>query len=426
MANGGILEQYESNVRSYCRSFDRIFSRAKQHLLFDVEGNEYIDFLMGAGTLNYGHNPDCLRAALLDYLSKDGLAHSLDLYTEAKQQFVASLVTRVLQPRGLDYIVQFTNPTGTSSIESAIKLAKKITNRKNIVAFTRGFHGVSGGSLGLTASAHFKTPYSSLDSVIRMPYFNSLGPEVDEFVYLEGMLSMAGSGLDKPAAVILETVQGEGGINVASAEWLQKVRALTQQLDILLIIDDIQAGCGRTGKFFSFEHSGIKPDIICLSKSISGYGLPLSINLFPKYLDKWDVGEDIGTFRGFCLAMVTGKAAIDEFWTTDEIEKGVVLRERILGEALQNLKLELPDLIVDVRGRGLFWGLEFFDPEYAYEVAQNCLREGLIVERCGPTDSVVKFLPALNIDVEALRKGIEIFKNAVTSLHVVEKSEIRA
>lgn len=408
-----LFDENESQARSYCRRFPRVFTHAKGSSMFDAQGNEYLDFLACAGALNYGHNPPAVKAALLEYMLRDGIQGALDFHTEAKARFIQAFRQLILEPRGMAYRLQFTAPTGTSVIESAVKLARKVTRRKDVVAFTNGFHGMSGTSLGLTGHAYHRQEVQDRH-VTRMPYEGYPGNAFDTVAYLRMLLSDPGSGIDRPAAVVLETVQGEGGVNIASAKWLQDLRALTRELGILLIVDDIQAGCGRTGRFFSFEFAGIEPDLVCLSKSISGYGLPMSLLLIRPEHDQWEPGEDNGTFRGNTLAFVAARAALVEYWSDVSLQQAVQAKGEIVMNALRQLMAESPQAIKSVRGRGMFCGVEFFDPTLAREVAESCFASHLIVERCGPNDEVIKLFPPLTINLTALHRGLDILSAALS------------
>ena len=275
-----IFDEIESEVQSYARAFPRVFNRAKGAEMFDSDGNRYLDFLAGAGTLNYGHNHPLFKKALLDYIEADGITHGLDMHTQAKGEFLETFNEKILKPRKLEYMVQFTGPTGTNAVEAALKIARNVTGRGNIVSFTNGFHGVTMGSLAATGNAHHRGAAGvTLGGVSRMPFDGYLGDGIDTTIYLDKVLSDSSSGIDLPAAVIVETVQGEGGINVASVEWLRNLQDVCRRHKILLIVDDIQAGCGRTGNYFSFEESGMQPDIVTLSKSFGGYGVPFAVVL---------------------------------------------------------------------------------------------------------------------------------------------------
>ncbi|MDB5798521.1 MAG: putative aminobutyrate--pyruvate aminotransferase protein [Paucimonas sp.] len=406
------FEDCESQVRSYCRHFDDLFARGKGSILFNVDGRAFLDFWSSAGSVNYGHNPERLKERLLDYLQGDGLCAGLDLHTVAKASFIQAFHDHILRPRKLDYRLQFTGPTGTSVVESAVKLARKFTGRRVIAAFTNGFHGMSSTSLGLTGNRLQRQPWCD-PHVFRLPYDGYLGPDTDTMDFFEKLLTDASSGLDLPAAVILETVQCEGGINVARAQWLHRLRELTRQHGILLIVDDIQVGCGRAGRFFSFEDAGIKPDLVCLSKSLSGYGLPLSVMLIAPALDVWSPGEDNGTFRGNNLAFVSATEAICQYWQDGCLSDGVQARGRTVLVHLTALSRELGAQHFSIRGKGLVWGLECHTPQMARKVAGRCFRDGLLVETAGCSGQVLKIMPALNIPEASLLEGLDILSRAL-------------
>ncbi|MEQ9411847.1 MAG: diaminobutyrate--2-oxoglutarate transaminase [Fuerstiella sp.] len=406
-----IFERLESNVRGYCRSFPTTFTSAENAMLVDRDGREYIDFLAGAGTLNYGHNNPALRERLIEYLESNGLLHGLDMQTEAKEQFLETLERRALWPAEFDYKVQFTGPTGTNAVEAAFKLARKVTGRTNIVAFTNGFHGVTLGSVAATANSHFRNASGvPLSNVTFMPFDGYLGENVDTLEIFETMLIDGSSGLDKPAAVIVETVQGEGGINVASFEWLQRLESLCSDHDMLLIVDDIQAGCGRTGTFLSFERAGIVPDIVTMSKSLSGYGLPMSIVLMKDELDKWKPGEHNGTFRGNNLAFVTATAALDLFWKNSNFTNEIDRKADMLAGRLTALAERFSDQVtLEPKGRGMMRGLACRErPELAGKIVGEAFKRGLIIETSGTDDHVLKFLMPLTIEDELLDQGLNI------------------
>ncbi len=406
-----VFERHESEVRGYCRNFPTVFKTAKGAWMTDSEGRKYLDFFAGAGVLNYGHNPDKLKQALLDYIAADGITHTLDMYSEAKAHFIERFQQVILAPRGLDYKLQFPGPTGTNAVEAALKLARKVTGRERIVNFTNAFHGMTLGSLAVTGNG-FKRAGAGvpLNHTMAVPFDGYMGEDVDTLDYLERLLVDDGSGLDAPAAVILETVQAEGGVNVASAEWLRRLREITARHGVLLIVDDIQVGCGRTGKFFSFEEAGIVPDIVTLSKSLSGYGLPFALVLFKPEHDQWAPGEHNGTFRGHCPAFVTGAAALD-FWQDAWLEKSVIAKGRMATERLQKL-LRNTGVKGEVRGRGLILGVAFEDAEFAGHISAACFERGLVIETAGVNDEVLKLLPSLTISEEELAHGLDIIEQA--------------
>jgi diaminobutyrate-2-oxoglutarate transaminase len=416
------FELLESQVRSYARNFPKIFQRAKGSWLYTRDGSGYLDFLMGCSTLNYGHNHPVLKKALIDYIGGDGITHSLDMYSESKERFLVEFFETILKPRELDYVVQFPGPTGANAVEAALKLARKVTGRQNVIAFTNGFHGVTLGALACTANGfHRNGAGVALDGVTRMPFDGYFGPSVDTADYLEKMLSDSSSGVDAPAAVIVETVQGEGGVNVADYGWLKKVATIARRHGALFIVDDIQAGVGRTGTFFSFEPAGINPDIVTLAKSVSGYGLPLALVMIDRRLDEWLPGEHNGTFRGNCHAFVTARAALEHFWRDSSFEqaiyeKGELLKSRLADVARANGLDRLA-----VKGRGMMRGLEMPSGELAAEVVRSAFSNGLIIETSGPDDEIVKCLAALTITDDELTQGLDIL--AATLRSVLKKAD---
>jgi diaminobutyrate-2-oxoglutarate transaminase len=409
-----VFLQSESKVQSYARSFPQIFTRALGTELWDVHGHRYLDFLSGAGSLNYGHNNPVLKKALVAYIEADGITHSLDLHTTAKEQFLEALRAIVLEPRGLDYVVQFTGPTGTNAVEAALKIARKATGRSNVIHFTNGFHGASMAALAMTGNKYMRRAAGvPLSGCTPMPFDGYFGDSIDTVTYLERMLSDASSGVDDPAAVIVEAVQGEGGLNVARVGWLERLRALCEQRNIVLILDDIQAGCGRTGTFFSFEPAGIKPDIVTLSKSLSGYGLPFSVVLLKRELDVWKPGEHNGTFRGNNHAFVTATAALEHYWRTPAFADSVRAKGEHLFNRLASLVDRFAPQLVDVRGRGMMIGVRCADAKRAAAVTARAFEHGLIIERAGPQDEVIKCMMPLTTSYAELDEGIDILTRAL-------------
>jgi diaminobutyrate-2-oxoglutarate transaminase len=418
-----IFDEIESEVQSYARSFPRVFNKAVGEFLYDEEGNQYLDFLAGAGTLNYGHNNPLFKERLLDYIAKDGITHGLDLHTKAKGEFLETFNEKILKPRKMNYVMQFTGPTGTNAVEAALKLARNITGRENIISFTNGFHGVSLGALATTGNSHHRNASgTSLNGSSRMPYDGYLGDDIDTTAYLDKVLSDSSSGVDIPAAAIVETVQGEGGINVASIEWLRNLEAVCKKHDVLLIIDDIQAGCGRTGSYFSFEQAGIKPDMITLSKSLGGYGLPFAVVLFRPELDQWKPGEHNGTFRGNNFAFVTAKAAIDCYWSDGSFSKDILRKGKYISERLNAIVKCYGEGNFTTRGRGMFQGINCINGELAGAITREAFKNGLIIETSGADDHVVKFLCPLIISDENLKKGIDIVEQAIKTVCAKEDS----
>ncbi|HXM54067.1 MAG TPA: diaminobutyrate--2-oxoglutarate transaminase [Candidatus Dormibacteraeota bacterium] len=407
-----VFTTHESEVRSYCRAFPTVFTTASGHLLTDVDGRRYVDFLSGASSLNYGHNEPAIKRAVMRYLERDGVLQSLDLHTAAKADFIEHLVDCVLEPRGMRYKLQFPGPTGTNAVEAALKLARKVKGRPNVIAFTNAYHGMSLGSLAATAARTARRGAGlPLAGVTTMPYDGYLGPDQSSLHHIERMLA-PGSGVEPPAAFILETVQAEGGLNAASPEWLEGLQRIARAHDALVIVDDIQAGCGRAGHFFSFEGTDLTPDIVVLSKSLSGLGLPLSLVLLRPDLDAWMPGEHNGTFRGHNLAFVGAVAAIRTYWSDRRLEEGIERRSRLVRQALEELARQCPAGTARVKGRGLMLGLEVDQEGFAEAVSRAAFEKGLIVETCGVRDQVVKLLPPLNIPEEGLRTGLDLLADA--------------
>lgn len=411
MENTEVFEKYESEVRSYCRIFDEELDTAKGAIIKDVNGKEYIDFFCGAGALNYGHNNDYIKERVVKYLEHDGIMHALDMYTKPKEEFIEYFEEEILKPRGLDYKIQFPGPTGTNAIEAALKLARKVKGRRNIWCLMGCFHGMTLGALELTTEAAARKGAGvELNNATHIPapyMFKGL----DTIEYMQTILDDDHSGIEKPAALILETVQAEGGIWVFEKEWLQRVREFCTKNDILLIVDDIQVGCARTGTFFSFERANIIPDIVVLSKSIGGYGMPFALTLFKPELDVWNPGEHNGTFRGNQLAIVAAKAGL-EFMKNNHIEAEVQRKSKII-EKFLNEEIKPLNKNFEIRGIGFIWGIETHDGVLAKKISKECFKEGLIVERAGRGDSVVKIMPALITDEETLEKGLNILKETI-------------
>lgn len=415
-----IFEQLESQVRSYVRSFPTVFTRAKGALLYDEQDNEYIDFFAGAGVLNYGHNNPAVSEALIKYIESDGIIHGLDKATSAKKRFLEQFDNIILAPRHMDYKIQFTGPTGTNAVETALKLARMVKGRSNVIAFTNAFHGLTMGSMSVTGNSFYRDEaFINRANVAFMPFDNYFGDGVNTADYLRKFLSDNSSGVDLPAAIILETIQAEGGINVASVEWLREIEQICRDFDILLIVDDIQVGNGRTGKFFSFENSGINPDIITISKSIGG-GLPLALVLIKSELDQWKPGEHTGTFRGNNLAFVAS-AELLEYWRNDNLSEAVLYKEKILREELERMAEKYSEYNASVRGYGMIYGLHIPELNFCSEVSAEAFTRGVVIELAGADDDVLKFLPPLIIEEEILKKGLKIVDESIAA--VIEKKQ---
>lgn len=413
-ADTTIFTRRESEARSYCRSFPTVFTKASGAIMTDVQGREYIDFLAGCSSLNYGHNDPDMKSALIDHISRDGIAHGLDMYTDTKAAFLEAFENLILRPRGMDYKVMMTGPTGTNAVEAAIKLARKVTGRRNIVAFTNAFHGMTMGSLALTGNTAKREGAGggSLADVTHMPFENAMGDN-NTLEYIEWVLENPSSGMDDPAAFIVEPVQGEGGLNAASAEWLQGVERLARKHGALFIIDDIQSGIGRTGPYFSTEGMGLNPDMITQAKSFSGMGLPFAALLIRPDHDIWKPAEHNGTFRGNTHAFVTARVALEKFWSDDAFQKETLRKAKYLEDRLTEISAQIPGSAL--KGRGMMRGIDVGSGELAGDICARCFEAGLIIETSGAHDEVVKVLAPLTIPDAVFAKGLNILESAVSA-----------
>ncbi|HBZ03875.1 MAG TPA: diaminobutyrate--2-oxoglutarate transaminase [Lachnospiraceae bacterium] len=409
-----IFEEHESEVRSYCRKYPVVFSKAKNAEMFDEDGGRYIDFLSVAGSMNYGHNNPVIKGAIQEYLAEDHIINSLDMYTEAKRDFIDTLYNRILAPRGLDYKIMCCGATGTNAVEAALKLARKNTKRRNVIAFGGAFHGMTLGSLAVTTDRISREGAGvSLDDVTFAPYDGTEG--VNALSYLKWIIDDDHSGVDKPAAIILETIQAEGGINIASDEWLRGIRKYCSENGILLIVDDIQVGIGRSGWFFSFERAGIVPDMVVLSKSISGFGMPMSLLLMKPELDIFRPAEHNGTFRGNNLAFVGGAAAL-KYFEDNKLDQVSRANGLIIENAIKDICAKYDNL--EYRGTGMIWGIDFsrIDPTYAIKCVHEAFNNHLILEVAGRKDAVLKIMPPLTIEEDTLKEGLEIVAKTVAKV----------
>lgn len=404
-----IFERHESGVRSYCRSFPAVFNRASGAFMYDEAGREYIDFFCGAGALNFGHNHPYIKTRIIDFLQNDGLTHALDMYTAVKREFIEKFQNTVLSKRNLDYKMQFTGPTGTNAVEAALKLARKIKKRPIVFALTGAFHGMTLGALALTSDRTSRAGAGvPLTNVVKVPS-PSMFPEIDTINYITRLIENDHSGVDIPAAIIIETVQAEGGIYPLGDTYLKRIRKLCDKHDILLIVDDIQVGIHRAGPYFSFETAGITPDMVILSKSLSGYGFPMSLLLIKPDLDIWKPGEHNGTFRGNQTAFVAASAALDLVYECD-VENEVRRKSAII---LEYLNKNIANETVDVRGIGMICGIDLSKMPDVKSIQRRCFENGLIIECAGTGDKVLKIMPPLLIDDETIIRGLEIIKNAI-------------
>ena len=416
-----VFEQWESDVRGYCRLYPTVFTSASNARQVDESGKSYVDFFAGAGVLNFGHNNERMKAALIDFIQNDGVAHSLDMYTTPKRAFVEKFVDTVLKPRGMDHKLQFMGPTGTNAVEAALKLARRVTGRRTVVAYSHGFHGMTLGSLACTANEVFRNAAGvPLDNVMREPFGCECGCDgcdpsygVERVEKLRALYADSSSGLEPPAAFLIEPIQAEGGVHIASREWLQAVQKLAHDLGALVILDDIQAGCGRTGNYFSFDGMGLDPDIITLAKGIGGFGTPLAMNLVKPEHDKhWNPGEHTGTFRGQGFSFVAGVEGL-KYFDDDALLKDVARKGAQMSEHLHGIKNAHAKANIHVRGKGMMQAIDLGDGATAKAVAQKCFQNGLLIGACGTGGRVLKLIPPLTIPDADLNEGLDTLANAI-------------
>lgn len=389
------FEALESTVPFYSRSFPATFSRARGSFMLTEFGQKLIDFSSGAGTLNYGHNNHQIKSAIAKCIASDSVAHGPDMATPAKLEFMKTFSSVILQSRDLQYGLQFTEPADANAIDSALMLSRR-AGRQHIISFTHGCHGMSSGVIAASGNhCHRTASGDSFSGVTFTPCDGSLGPAVDTVEYPRKALMDESSGIDRPAAIVVETVQGRG-INVAGKQWLQSIQAIAKSVGAHFIVDDIQMDCGRAGDFFSLEFASLSPDIVVLSKSLSEYGLLLSTLLIREGLDAWR-GEHIGSFRGSNLVLVSATANLYRRCRTfsqDVQRMGEFMRRRLEPIASEH------GIGFAVGGRGMAFGFDCQIAEVAGGTIRKAFQKGLIVERCGPADQVIEFLPALTIDSE--------------------------
>lgn len=411
-----VFENHESVIRGYSRAFPTVFASASNARQVAEDGTEYLDFFAGAGVLNFGHNNPRMKKALIDFLEADGLTHSLDMHTTVKREFIRRFHEVVLAPRGMDHRLQFMGPTGSSAVEAALKLARVGTGRREVVAFSHGFHGMSLGALAATANDAFRQWAGvPLPDIVRLPFETAPGG-ASALADYRAALADTSSGQTAPAAFLVETVQAEGGVNIASAGWLRQVQDLAREVGALFIIDDIQAGIGRTGSYFSFDGMGLDPDIICLAKGLGGFGTPIAMNLNKPQIDEhWSPGAHTGTFRGQGLSFVAGTVALDYVTEPDFLtrvkEKGEVMRAR-----LERIVDTRPERGWQVRGRGMLQALDVGDGDVARQVQAAAFDRGLLLAPCGTGGRVIKLIPPLTIGDGDLAEGLDLLEAAIAAV----------
>lgn len=408
------FERLESTIRGYSRAWPAVFERASGSRIHGEDGREWIDFFAGAGVLNFGHSNPLMKAAVLRFIEEDGMVHSLDMATVPKRAFLEAFADTILAPRGMDHRMQFMGPTGTNAVEAALKLARRVTGRRTVVAFSHGFHGMTLGALACTANAQFRNAAGvPLEHVVRLPFEGMPGGSLEDLNALRGLWEDSSSGLEAPAAVLLEPLQAEGGVNVASREWLQGVDRFARAQGALLVLDDIQAGCGRTGSYFSFDGMGLTPDIVCLAKGLGGYGTPIAMNLVrPEHDAHWSPGEHTGTFRGQGISFVAGREAL-RYFEDDVLMSRVREQGERMRTALENMADRAAGHAFEVRGRGMMQGLDMVDGALARRASALAFERGLMVGPCGTGGRVIKLIPPLTIDQKDLEEGLAILAECV-------------
>ncbi|MFG2773577.1 diaminobutyrate--2-oxoglutarate transaminase family protein [Streptomyces sp. NPDC048350] len=427
----GILRRQslrESAARTYARSLPIVPVRARGLTIEGADGRRYLDCLSGAGTLALGHNHPVVLEAIKKVLDSGAPLHVLDLATPVKDAFTTELFATL--PAGLadNARIQFCGPAGTDAVEAALKLVRTATGRSGLLSFTGAYHGMTAGALDASGGA-------TEVRVARLPYpqnyrcpFGVGGDRGAELAarWTENLLDDPKSGVMNPAAMILEPVQGEGGVIPAPDDWMRRMREITAARSIPLIADEVQTGVGRTGAFWAVEHSGIVPDVMVLSKAIGG-SLPLAVIVYRAELDAWEPGAHAGTFRGNQLAMAAGAATLAYVRENRLADRAATLGARMLGR-LQGLAAAHP-CIGDVRGRGLMIGVELVDPDtpgagagappvdqaLAVAVQQECLHRGLIVELGGRHSGVVRLLPPLTLTDEQAEAVLDRFADALAA-----------
>jgi diaminobutyrate-2-oxoglutarate transaminase len=429
-------EHRESNARSYPRHLPIALAEASGSFVRDADGNVFIDFLAGAGVLSLGHNHPELVAAMTGQLTR--ITHGLDFPTEAKDAFTDAQLSMLPAAMREKMKLHFCGPTGANAVDAAIKLCKTATGRGDIISFQGGFHGSSAAAMALTGLVDQKQPVANgMPGVHFFPYSYCsrcpLGLTRDTCTtncayYLERSLQDSNGGVARPAAVILELVQGEGGVIPARRSFVRRVREITRELGIPLVVDEVQTGCGRTGTWFAFEQYDIEPDVIVASKALSGVGAPVALIMYDKRLDVWAPGAHTGTFRGNQLAFIAGVEAI-RVVKRDDILGNVRRRGLQIGDRLSGLRAE--PWVREVRGAGLMWGVELADPadgrpatELARAVQANALRRGLIIEVGGRDDCVVRLLPPLNVTAKVVDLACSILIGAIAECRQPQRPAI--
>lgn len=434
----GLLRARESNAKTYARTFDCIIQRGLGTRVWDSDGKEYLDMLACAGALPLGHNHPAILDEVFAFLRSGQIQQGLDIATPAKVAFTEELMDSLPVDFAQSVRLHFCGPTGSDAVEAAIKLFKTATGRRAVIAFSGGYHGMTMGALSLMGNLNPKAPVSGLSAETHFfPYPNSkrcpfgvggIDGERLALQYIDNALSDPESGITKPALILLEAVQGEGGCIPAPDEWLRGLREIATRHDVPLVIDEVQTGFGRTGSMFAFAHAGIRPDAIILSKALGG-GYPLALIAYDAKYDKWAPGAHTGTFRGNQIAMVAGAATMRLLR-----DKNIVGHAQEMGARLQQgLKALAREFhcIGDVRGRGLMVGAEIvstegkLDGSLAKAVKVECFQLGMIIETGGRHGAVLRFLPSLLIEPADIDLALRLLGQSITNVRASEQARCR-
>jgi len=406
------FESLESGVRYYCRRWPAVFATASGSTITNEHGVDYLDFFAGAGALSYGHNNPVLVEVAIDHLRQGKLLHSLDTFTEDKRRFLSAIHDLILEPRQLDMVVQTVGPTGATAVEAALTLAQRITGKRAVVGFAGGYHGMSYRAASVSASMAGRETVAHLGAFVALPFVEHLTE--GDLDLLDQALAFTIDG-ERVGAIIIEPTQGEGGARPFDPAYLGALRKIASAHDVVVIADEVQAGVGRTGPFFSFEGSGLDPDIICVSKSISGLGLPMAINLVRRSLDTWAPGEFTGTFRGNNLAFATSATMLETYWTTADQEKATEERGILVRNHLSAISEEFSGGKWEVRGNGMLSGLQVTTGDLADAICDAAFADRLIVETCGAGGKTIKVLAPIVTSMEQLTDGLTRLRGAVAS-----------
>ena len=422
-------EEFETRAVVYSKAFPFAIDSAKNATIRDVDGNLYIDWVSGISVLNLGHRNPVVTQAVVNQLGK--IWHALEIPTETRIGFFDRMHAILpSQLRGHARIM--TTVTGADACETAVSIARKVTGKRTIVAFEGSYHGVHQGAVSLTSSRHY-LEYAGVprQGVFRVPYPYSYrfpfpverkGDEGKVVLrYLEHLIEDEHSGLDDLAAIIVEPVEGEGGYILPPEDFLPGLREIADKAQVPLIIDEVQTGFGRTGKFWGCELTGTPPDIVCVSKSV-GAGIPLSLVAYRSEYDKaLSEGFHLGTYRGNALAMAAGSASIDYITGSGLLERVAKLGRKTKRE-FERIASKSKS-IGDGRGVGFMIGNEVVESKQTkmpsraltVEFRRRLFEGGLLMHTCGHYGNVLRFMAPLTIEKQLLERGLQVFERKILS-----------